>query len=72
MNEALIQLGDGFVMSCLQAERPIGYEKGDAFEVDDTLAVTLGARVKQALAGGNSEPLRCSACRTAGRMNAST
>ena len=50
-----------------QAGKPIGYEKGDEFQAEDTLAVALGARVREALGGGNSEPMRCSACRAAGR-----
>lgn len=54
-----------------QAGKPLGYEKGDEFQAEDTLAIALGARVKEALDGGNSEPLRCSACRAGGRRSAS-
>ena len=56
-------------MTDLQAGKPVGYEKGDDFQAEDTLAVALGARIKDALGGGNSEPLRCSACRAAGRCS---
>jgi len=50
----------------LQAGKPTGHGKGEAFEAEDTLAVALRERVKESLGGGSSEPVRCSACRTAG------
>ena len=57
-----------FKLKCksLQASKPVGEDLANGADDGGNLASAIGLRVKQALAPGQSEPLRCSACRTAG------
>ena len=50
----------------MQASKSITSDAPNGIDANDNLANAMGNRVKQALEARNSEPLRCSACRTAG------